>query len=115
MTSASKRKGSQAERDVVTYLQSVGWPYAERRLAGSTTDRGDIAGVGAGAVCIEVKNHSRLALGDWIDQVEVETVHARANVGVCIHKRRGKTSVGDWYATLPVHMLVTLLKEAGYQ
>jgi hypothetical protein len=30
-----------------------------------------------------------------------------------IAKKRGTTNVGDWYAVLPVRVLVKLLKEAG--
>jgi len=59
MSSKSKIKGSQAERDVVKYLQEW-FPYAERRLAGATLDKGDISGING--VCIEIKNHAKLDL-----------------------------------------------------
>ena len=44
MSSASKAKGSQAERDVVKYLKEW-FPYVDRRLAGATLDKGDISGI----------------------------------------------------------------------
>ena len=112
MTTASKRKGSKAELDVVKYLQSHGWIYAERRLAGDRNDKGDVAGVNG--VCIEIKNRTKTSLAEWVQEMLVETKNALARTGVVIHKRKGKADVADWYATLPVSMYVQLLKEAGY-
>ena len=112
MTTASKRKGSKAELDVVKYLQSHGWIYAERRLAGDRNDKGDVAGVNG--VCIEIKNRTKTSLAEWVQEMLVETKNALARTGVVIHKRNGKADVADWYATLPVSMYVQLLKEAGY-
>ena len=109
MSSKSKIKGSQAERDVVKYLQ--GWfPYAERRLAGATLDKGDISGING--VCIEIKNHAKLDLAGWLAELELETKNAKAWTGVVIHKRKGKGSPADWYATLPVSVWVELLRRA---
>ena len=112
VTTASKRKGSKAELDVVKYLQSQGWIYAERRLAGDRNDKGDVAGVNG--VCIEIKNRTKISLAEWIAEMIVETKNALARTGVVIHKRKGKSDVADWYATMPVSMYVRLLKEAGY-
>lgn len=112
MSTPSKRKGSQAERDVVKFLQVRGWIYAERRLAGDTNDRGDVAGVNG--VCIEIKNHAKMNLAGWIEELEVEIINAKANTGVVIHKRKGKSDVAQWYATMTVELYVELLKEAGY-
>jgi Holliday junction resolvase len=53
MSSASKRKGSGAERDVVAWLKANGYKYADRRLAGATLDKGDISGIPG--VTIEIK------------------------------------------------------------
>jgi Holliday junction resolvase len=112
VSTPSKRKGSQAERDVVKFLQVRGWIYAERRLAGDTNDRGDVAGVNG--VCIEIKNHAKMNLAGWIEELEVEIINAKANTGVVIHKRKGKSDVAQWYATMTVELYVELLKEAGY-
>lgn len=94
---------------VVDYLKRNGFPYAERRALAGSRDRGDIAGV-IGAV-IEIKNHSRLDLGGWIGELEDEMDNDGARVGAVIHKRRGTQDVGEWYATLPVSVLVELLRE----
>ena len=44
MSNPRKAKGSKAEADVVKWLKKW-YPYAERRIAGSQLDKGDIAGV----------------------------------------------------------------------
>lgn len=111
MSSAAKRKGSQAERDVVAYLKVNGFPYADRRVAGATLDKGDISGVLG--VTIEIKNHARLDLAGWLAELEVEMKNDSAWTGVVIHKRKGKGDVGEWYATLPVKVWLALLRKAN--
>ena len=113
MSSAAKCKGSQAERDVVAYLKANGFPYADRRVAGATLDKGDISGVLG--VTIEIKNHARLDLAGWLAELEVEMKNDSAWTGVVIHKRKGKGDVGEWYATLPVKVWLALLRKANGQ
>lgn len=112
MSTASKRKGSSFERSIVDYLKKEGWKHAERRLAGDTKDRGDIAGV-PGFVW-EAKNEKRIDLAGYVKELEIEVANDKADCGAVVVKRRGTTNVGDCYAVMPVHMLVTLLKQAGY-
>lgn len=109
---ASKRKGSLAERAVVDFLRANGFPHAERRLAGDVKDRGDIAG--APGVVFEVKNCAEMRLAAWVDEALAEQANDGADYGVVLHKRRGRPAAGDWYATLPVAQLVRLLRQAGY-
>jgi Holliday junction resolvase len=110
MSNAAKAKGSKAERDIVTYLIENGFPYAERRLAGAQEDKGDIAGVNG--VCIDVKDHAKMALSGWLEEFRVEMIHAKAWTGVVWHKRKGKSSPADWYATMPGSVYLELLKKA---
>jgi Holliday junction resolvase len=110
MANPAKAKGSKAERDVVLYLTENGFPYAERRLAGAQEDKGDIAGVNG--VCIEVKDHKTMALSTWVEEMLIETKHAKAWTGIVWHKRRGKSSPADWYVTLTGSMWLELLKKA---
>lgn len=112
MTTASKRKGSAFERSIVEYLKKEGWKYAERRLAGDSKDRGDIAGV-PGFVW-EAKNEKRIDLAGYLKELEIEVANDKADAGAVIVKKRGTTNVADCYAIMPVYMLVYLLKEAGY-
>lgn len=105
--SASKQKGSAWERAIVEYLRTIAWPYAERRLAGSAKDRGDIAGVPG--VVIEAKNTARTELAQWIAEAEVERLHDGAWLGVVWHKRRGKASAADGYVTMTGQQFARLL------
>lgn len=110
--SASKAKGSAAERDLVTYLRTAGFPHAERRLAGSAQDRGDLAGIPG--VVVEVKNHAATNLAGWVDEAAIEQANDGADYGIVVHKRRGKGSAGEWYATCTVAQMARLLRQAGY-
>ncbi len=75
-------------------------------------DKGDVSGVRG--VCIEIKNHAKMDLGGWLQELLVEIVNAKAETGAVVHKRKGKSDVGQWYATMTVDMWIYLLKEAGY-
>lgn len=111
--SASKRKGTAAETAVVNYLRSTGhFPYAERRALHGNNDQGDVTG--CGPIVFEVKNHRELKLSEWLEELQIEIHNANANTGAVIAKRRGITNVANWYAILPVYLLVDLLVEAGY-
>lgn len=112
MSSASKQKGSAHERAVVEYLKANGWKHAERRLAGDKNDRGDIAGVPG--IVLECKNEKRIDLAQYMRELEVEVANDKADAGAAIVKKRGTTDVADYYAVMPVYMLVHLLKKAGY-
>jgi hypothetical protein len=108
----SKIKGTAAESAVVSYLQEKGWKGAERRALQGVLDRGDISGVEG--VCLEVKNQKAQDLSGWVAELTTEIINAKAETGAVIHKKKGKTNVGDWYATMPVSIYVALLKKAGY-
>ena len=110
--SKQKQKGTAAETAVVNWLQSKGRKSVERRTLNGVKDRGDIAGI-VGLV-IEVKNHQRMALSEWVDELNVEMLNDKADTGVVIHKRKGTTDVGKWYATMPVEVWFKLLEEAEY-
>lgn len=110
---SSKAKGYAGERAVVDHLRANGFPYAERRRAGATKDTGDV--IALPGLTIEVKNHSRLALSEWVDQMlgEMNNTTPAAWQGVVVHKRKGKTDPGQWYATTTFDLWLTMLKE-GY-
>ena len=107
MGSAAKAKGSNAERDVVKWLKQW-FPYVDRRLAGATLDKGDISGIPG--VTIEIKNHAKMDLAGWTEELATEM--ANAWTGVVLHKRRGRGSPGEWYATMPGQVWVDLLRKA---
>lgn len=109
MTNANKAKGSAAERAVTDYLNVRGVD-AERVPAGATLDRGDIWVPDKNWPAIQVKNHARLNLAGWIDDVTIQAVNAGRDTGIVVHKRRGKGNPGAWYVTLTLDDLVTLIE-----
>lgn len=112
MSTPSKRKGSAWELAIAKYLIAKGWKHAERRIAGSTVDKGDIYGI-IGCV-IEAKNEKRIDLAGYMKELEVEMKNAKADTGVAIVKKRGTTNVGEAYAVMTVDTWVELMKQAGY-
>ena len=107
--SAARQKGTAAETAVVNYLRPE-FPHVERRALNGNKDRGDVAGI-IGTV-LEVKNCKTLDLAGWVRELEVEMGNDGADFGAVVHKKRGTTNPADWYATMPVSVLVTLLKAA---
>lgn len=106
----SRRKGADAERDVVAWLRANGFRYAERRAGG--TPGPDITG--CPGIAWEIKAATRLELAAWVDQAEAQRAATGADVGPVVIKRRGTTNPGRFYAVLPLADLAHLLVEAGY-
>jgi hypothetical protein len=108
----SKIKGTSAETAVVKWLIGKGRKHVERRALLGGNDRGDIAGLPG--VVIEVKNVKAMDLSQWVKELAVEMKNDKADTGVVIHKKKGTTDVGQWYATMPADVWFKLLEEAGY-
>nr|WP_236646910.1 hypothetical protein [Micromonospora acroterricola] len=136
--------GTKAETAVVRYLQSAGFPHAERRSLRGALDAGDITGTPG--VCWEVKGGdaartaSDLMIERWMAELAAEVTNAKADVGLLVVQRAGvgPANAGRWwaympcfqvavlaaddpvgaYGSFPVRMLladaVTLLRAAGY-
>jgi hypothetical protein len=104
----SKAKGTAAETAVVNYLGDHGIA-CERRALNGTQDRGDVAGISG--VVLEVKNCAKTELAGWVDELRVEMRNDGAHVGAVVHKRRGKSSPGEWFCTMPFDVFVRLLNE----
>ena len=110
MANPNKRKGDQAERQVVAWLRTHGFINAERAYgAGRADDVGDIDGMPG--VCIEVKDHGKHTLSEFLKELESEMQNMNAATGVVIIKRRGSTDVDTWYAVSTARIWVDLLKE----
>jgi hypothetical protein len=41
-----------------------------------------------------------MELSEWLKEAETERVNAKARTGVVWHRKRGKSSPGDWYVTM---------------
>lgn len=112
--SANRRKGTAAESALVRFLQSRGWPYAERRALAGAKDKGDVTGTPG--LCWEQKSAARICIPEWMRETEIERVNAGADYGVLVIKPRGvgETRVDQWAALLPLSVVVELLHLAGY-
>jgi hypothetical protein len=104
----SKRKGTDAEVAVRDYLRANGWLHCERLALGGSLDRGDLTGIDPRLV-VEVKACKAMDLGGWINEVDVEVVNAKADLGVVWHKRRGKANPSQWFVTMNGADFVQLL------
>ena len=113
MSTPQKRKGSAWERDTKDWLNSKGFTYAERAYgAGRHDDVGDIRGING--VVIECKNEKTLRLPQYLRELEVEMVNAKAITGAVFIKKRGTSNVSDAYVVMTAEIWANLLKQAGY-
>ena len=110
MTNPSKQKGTRFETDIVNYLNTNGYPHAERRALAGNTDRGDIAGIPG--IVIEAKATKALTLGPHLDETETERQNAQADYGALVWKRPRKP-IHAAAVILPLDQFVQLLQEAG--
>lgn len=109
MANPNGAKGSQFERDVVGYLREHGFPNADRAYgAGRADDRGDIDGFPG--IVWELKNHARIDLAGWIDELRHEQLNANAEYGVVVAKRR-KHPVRRSYVVMELEQFVRFLAE----
>ena len=108
--SRSTRAGTAAERAVVTYLQTSGFPHAERAPRWGPKDRGDVLGVPG--VTVEVKAERALDLAAALAEAQLEAANAGARRYLAVLKRR-RRPVADWYAVMPLWLAVELLEEDG--
>lgn len=116
MTNPQKAKGSAYERSIVTFLRERGFAV-DRTRAGWVDDRGDVHGIShpnLGPFTVECKNHRTMALAGWMEELAREVAANCGSLGAVVHKRKGVADPADQYATLPLWMLVRLLREAGY-
>jgi hypothetical protein len=65
-------------------------------------------------ITVEVKSRNGFYPTEWVDELAKEMANTGDEVGFVVAKRRGTTNPGDWFCVLPLHVMVGLLKEAGY-
>lgn len=111
--SRSKDRGTAAETAGVEYLQSNGFPFAERIALHGNKDRGDIK-VCPGVIA-EAKNCKTLKLPAWFAELAEEIENANAKHGFLLIKPEGigRTRVGQWWAGMTVQGFSDLHEEAG--
>jgi hypothetical protein len=94
---ASRDRGARAERAVVNYLRSVGFPDARRHHGADGRAPGDIMGIPG--VCIEVKDRASSAWPTWRQQLLDEC--PMGDVPILVRRVRGVGDVGQWDAEMP--------------
>ncbi|MDA4120171.1 MAG: hypothetical protein OK436_06245 [Thaumarchaeota archaeon] len=103
------KKGNLMEKQVVEYLQAHGFPSARRLGQQGAKDKGDVGGLGV-PVTLEIKNCVKLALGQWMGELESEMFNSDHSIGAVIHKRVGKGDPGLQYVTMDLLSFVQLLE-----
>jgi hypothetical protein len=105
-------KGTQLETASVKWLRAHGFPHARRIVKEGVRDKGDVT-LGDGiSVTIECKNTRSMDLAGGQRELAEEMKNAGTSWGFTIHKKRGTTDVGEYYAVLPVRVLALILRAA---
>lgn len=106
MPAAERRRGNRAEQQVAATLRTWGYKaITSRDGRGGAQGGGDI--ITDFPAVLEVKDHARLDLAGWVDQVVAE---AAADPGFVIHKRRGRSDPEQWYVTGQLGDLILLVR-----
>ena len=108
---SAKAAGTRHERAVADYLAQHVDDRIDRRVKAGAKDRGDIGGVrhlGA-RVVVECKNTSRLDVGTWLREAEIERGNDDATAGLVVAKRHGKGAPADQLVLMTLGDLVALL------
>lgn len=109
--STAKAKGAATEQAFVDYLSA--WvKHAERRHLCGAADRGDITGM-PGWVW-EVKSGARVDIAGWLGELDAEMGNDRSDMGAVVVRPKGLPRPADWYAVLPLPVLMRLLEQAGW-
>lgn len=108
---SARKAGTRFERHIADCLAHLIDDRIDRRARNCAKDRGDIGGWRHAGLRItaELKDTTRLSIGDWIREADIERGNDDADVALVIHKRRGHGSPLDQYVTTTLRDLVTLL------
>jgi hypothetical protein len=109
---SAKAAGTRHETTTARYMAEHVDDRAERRAKSGAKDRGDISGlrtVHGGRVVIECKDTSRIEIGPWLNEAEIERGNDDALVGCVVAKRRGYGDPGDQIVLMTLRDLVALL------
>ena len=108
MTTRSKRKGDNAERELAKLLADLVGGNVRRKLgAGRQDDQGDIDGIPA--TTVEVKSYADItrAIRDGLDDLTREHANTDNTFAVCFVRRPG----GRWIAVMTPEQWATYHRE----
>ena len=105
-------KGTKHETAVVRYLNGRGWPYAKRIPKGGARDKGDVTLGDGFPVTIQAKDRKGFEMAETQRGLAEQMKNAGVPWGFAVHKKRGTTNVGDYYAVLPVSVMMDILEMA---
>jgi len=111
MANPSGRKGTKGETDRVNYFKSRGWKYATRIPKAGAKDKGDMILDQAVPVMIESKETKSFTPSTFISEMEDQIIHAQAEFGFVIVKKKGTTDVGKYYCLTTVDQIMSLLEK----
>lgn len=113
MSNPNGKKGAAFESQVVRYLQGTLGRSIERRVKHGIHDMGDVSGIYIdGKPCVlELKNHKKMELPEWLQEAETERGNADAEYGIVVHKRRGcgEKTTGENYVTMTLETLAAII------
>lgn len=102
----SRNKGRNYERAVYNHLVSqCGERHVEQR--NRSGHDGDDLGLG-NLFSLECKNQAQMNLAGWVDQAVAQ--RPEDEIAVVVHKRKGRTDVGEHYVTMRVCDFIELSK-----
>lgn len=110
VTSSRVQRGYQSQRIVAEYFRNNGWPYAQP--AGSGRSGTDVTGVIG--VDIEVKARRGINVAMAMKQLRDRYQEGVLPVAILRLDGQGEAHIADWPAIVPLHILLDLLKAAGY-
>lgn len=108
MVNKAKIKGTSHETATVKFLKDNGFPFARRLAQAGAKDLGDVTlgdtPVG-GRVTIECKDHAKINLAGFVDEMIEESRNNETDYGVVVVKRRGK-NISQAYVVTTLEMWV---------
>lgn len=112
--SRSTAVGNDFAREVGEFMAEL-LPGVERRVNGSTRDRGDLAGLDVDGFTAEVKRETPMDIPAAVNEAEVEAGHAGTpwHVAICYRRRGRKCPGGPRYAiaAMPLWVFRAVLAE----
>lgn len=106
------KPGNLFEKEVVEYLQKMGFTEARRGGQQGAKDKGDVLGLPL-PVTLELKRVRALALGSWWREVQAEMDNNGHAVGAIVHKRHGRGWPGEQWVTMDLLSFTQLLRWAS--